>query len=249
MNPFSLHDHDKNSYSFSYLRPSHPKINMLYRHLAHTCFVSMWSFICVVIGADLQVAQVSATPRGTQGDFTGSIVGRVGAGGQWARDEGEGVPSIQGLDTTWGVTPGVDYALNHFIWVGGEASIAWMNEPIRLVRSGASSTRSFAGGQRLTFTPALRARLDFPIDCRWIIEAGGHLGVAIWGATRDVEEEAFDERRWGISWQTSLGVRYVVNTQVHLVITGGYSEQQVYTDRGSINVSLFPISLGLRGGF
>lgn len=255
MSPFSLHDQRENSYSFCL-----NELNSSKKHI----FLSILSIFnsrnplavvrCILLLITLfslaDSRAVEATPRGDEGKLIGSVTGDVKTGGQWVRDEGSDAPqSIQTLELIWGVTPSIDYALNHFIWVGGELGVSWLNEPTRLLPSGASSMRAYEGGQRLIFTPALRGRLDFPLDCRWIIEGGVNVGIAIWGATRGVSSEVYDERRWGISWQTQMGLRYVMNTQVHLLISGGYGEQQVYTDRGAISVSTFPINLGLRGGF
>ena len=238
----TLHDQSKNSYPFSSCglkgQNAHP-LNWFWRvnlSLALACL--------------LITHHAHAMPDPTLNKFIGSMAVDAKVGGQWLRDDGDDTPrQSQSLGVIWGVKPSIDYALNHFIWIGGELGISWLNEPARRIVTSSSRQQSYAGGQRVTFTPALRGRIDFPIDCRWIFEGLFNVGFTTWGVTRDASPEAYDERRWGFAWQMQFGVRYVINTQVHLVLGGGYAEQQVYTDEGSINLSTFPITIGLRGGF
>ena len=241
MSLLSLHDHSKNSYPFSLSGPG-SRPGRLLRYI--------WLLILGLGLVQLMTDHVQAAPRSEMSKLTGSMVLDVMTGGQWLRDEGSDLPrQTQPLGLIWGVRPGVDYALNHFIWVGGELGVSWLNEPARRVITSTSQVSSYAGGQRVIFTPALRGRLDFPIDCRWVFEGTFNVGLTMWGVTRNASPEAYDESRWGLSWQVLSGVRYIINTQVHVVVGGGYAEQQVYTDEGSISVSAFPLTLGLRGGF
>jgi hypothetical protein len=238
----SLHDHGKNSYPFSLCVLS-PVFKAYFWHIFHLA-------LNLTLISGLTAHHVEAAPHPTTSKLIGSVVVDAKAGGQWLRDEGDDVPrQSQSLGMIWGVKPSLDYAINHFIWVGGELGISWLHEPVRRIATSASQQNSYSGGQRVIFTPAIRGRLDFPIDCRWIFEGTFNAGLTMWGVTRNASPEAYDEGRWGLSWQMQFGVRYVINTQVHFVVGGGYAEQQVYTDEGSINLSSFPIVLGLRGGF
>lgn len=250
MNSDSLHHHNQNSYLFYLNEFLSSKLTLINNMLAVRYFIRVQVFLGVFSLIFLHCENSDATPRGDEGKLIGSVTGDIKTGGQWLRDEGSGTPrSVQNLDMIWGVTPSLDYALNHFIWIGGEIAISWLREPNRQMTLGTTNTSTYTGGQRMIFTPALRGRIDFPIDCRWIIEGNFSLGMTLWGATRNASDEAYDERRWGFSWQSQLGLRYVLNTQVHAFLGGGYAEQLVYLDSGSISVSAFPISLGLRGGF
>ena len=237
----SLHDHSKNSYPFSLSDPGSRSERFL-----------RWAWQLVLCLGFTQIVMdyVQAAPSSETSKLIGSMVLDARTGGQWLRDEGNEISrETQSLGIIWGVRPGVDYAINHFIWVGGELGVSWLNEPARRVITSTSQVSSYAGGQRVVFTPAVRGRLDFPIDCRWVFEGNFNTGLTMWGVTRDAAPEAYDESRWGISWRVQFGVRYIINTQVHAVVGGGYAEQQVYTDQGSISVSTFPLTLGLRGGF
>ena len=242
MRVLSLHDHSKNSYPFS----SSDLIRGI-RRVRYRVWILVLSLNCAGI---LSSHRAHAAPGNLASKLTGSMVIDTKVGGQWLRDEGEGQPRrSQALGVIWGVKPSLDYAINHFIWVGGELGVSWLNEPVRRINAPSSQRGSYSGGQRVLFTPAVRGRLDFPIDCRWIFEGTFNAGITMWGVTRNASPEAYDERRWGFSWQLQFGVRYVINTQVHFALGGGYAEQQVYTDEGSISVSTFPLMLGLRGGF
>ena len=63
------------------------------------------------------------------------------------------------------------------------------------------------------------------------------------------ERVIFRESRWGTTTRFSLGLRYIINTQVHLLAGVGYAEQDMTLDDGSITISALPLALGLRGGF
>lgn len=183
--------------------------------------------------------------------FTGSLGGEGALFGSWFhqgvnQDKGsEATPISIGSVGTLRVA--FDFPLNHFLSLGGELGVSWMTERLPILVD--DSKEKIEAGKRLAFAPAVRARMDFPLDCRWVIEAIFAAGGSIWSATRGGPVASRDEKRLGVMWRGQLGARYLLNTEVHLFAGVSYMEQEVYGDSGGRGIAQIPISLGLRGGF
>lgn len=199
-------------------------------------------------------SQISLSKAEDDLSIVGSIHAESAVLGSWlSRDSAQatGLNSTD-LDPTsfWGVRAGVDFAMNQFLWVGGEVSVSWLQEKVvYFTGEQAEMKRQGEAGSRIAFMPALRARMDFPLDCRWIIEGEAAVGLTFWGATRGGPSRLSDDPRWGGSWRAQLGLRYALNTQVHLSLGFGYQEQAATEDDTVRGFAALPLALGLRGGF
>ena len=101
----------------------------------------------------------------------------------------------------------------------------------------------------MVWSPSLRTRIDFPIDCRWIIEGLFSAGLSRWSLNEGSQIPAEDPARWGFTWRMNLGIRYALNTQVQVLLSGGYSENIAFGEQDDITYKAYPLSVGLRGGF
>jgi hypothetical protein len=179
----------------------------------------------------------------------GSVEGELLLNSTWLRDA-KGTPRrSQSLSPVWSVRPALDFPINHYVWVGGELAVTWLSEPKRIEWDENQPMAEYKGGRRMVMTPSLRGRLDFPIDCRWVVESLAVFGVTRWAKNEGSHILAADDVRWGLAWRMSAGVRYAINTQVHLFFNLGYNEQVAYGDQGNLIIAGYPLSLGLRGGF
>ena len=178
-----------------------------------------------------------------------SVEGELLLNGKWLRDA-KGTPRrSQSLSPVWSVRPALDFPINHYVWVGGELAVTWLSEPKLIEWDEDQPVAEYKGGRRMVMMPGLRGRLDFPIDCRWVVESLAVFGLTRWAKNEGSHIVAADDVRWGLSWRMSAGLRYVINTQVHLFFNLGYNEQVAYGDQGDLVIAGYPISLGLRGGF
>ena len=179
----------------------------------------------------------------------GSIEGELLLNSRWLRSQ-KGIPRrTQPLSPLWSARPALDFPLNHYLWIGGEVMVTWLSEPTRIEWNNDQPIAEYKGGRRLTVSPGLRGRVDFPLDCRWFIESLAVIGLTRWDQNEGSHLSAADETRWGVSWRLSAGLRYAINTQVQMFMNIGYAEQIAYGDQDDLILTGYPISLGLRGGF
>lgn len=181
--------------------------------------------------------------------FVGSVEGELLMNGSWLRQQEQSPRRIQGLSPIWSARPALDFALNHYLWIGGEFGVTWLSEANYLDWQGDTLLNSYHGGRRMLWSPNIRARIDFPLDCRWTIEGLVSTGISRWGLNEGSHILAEDEARWGVNWRMNLGLRYALNTQVHLLFSGGYSEQIAFGKSDEISIKTYPLTMGLRGGF
>ena len=221
----------------------------LSRHLLSVILCSTFLSILIEVNTSwigLLSDQVWAQP---QPNTVGSIEGELISNGRWLRDQADEPRKSQSLPTLWNTRLALDIPLNQYLWLGGESTITWLSEPSMRVWSNGQLTAKYSGGRRIAFSPALRGRLDFPLDCRWVIEGLSAVGLTHWGKNEGSAMEAQDDARWGLTWRISLGLRYAINTQVQAVLSISYAEQIAYGDRDDLSYNGYPIAFGLRGGF
>ena len=181
--------------------------------------------------------------------IVGSVEGELLLNGSWLRQQEQAPRRTQSLSPIWSTRPALDLALNHYIWLGAELGITWLSEPNYQVWQGEDVVNSYKGGRRMIWSPSLRTRIDFPLDCRWVIEGLFSAGFSRWSLNEGSQIPAEDSARWGLAWRMNLGIRYALNTQVHLLFSGGYSENIAFGERDEISFKAYPLSVGLRGGF
>ena len=181
--------------------------------------------------------------------IVGSVEGELLLNGSWLRQQEQTPRRAQSLSPLWSTRPALDLALNHYIWLGAELGITWLSEPNYQVWQGETVINSYKGGRRMIWSPSLRTRIDFPLDCRWVIEGLFSAGFSRWSLNEGSQIAAEDSARWGLAWRMNLGIRYALNTQVHLLFSGGYSENIAFGERDEISFKAYPLSVGLRGGF
>ena len=166
--------------------------------------------------------------------------------GQRARSvEGSGVSTppelIEAtLRPSWSVRPSLDQALNDHLSLGAELGIGWL---------GVDDQEEASAPRRLTLTPQLRFRMDFPLSCAWVMEGLLAAGVSTWSAAQGVPNSQGGARAWGFSYRMSLGLRYLINTKVHALIALGYTQQELYSDEVTLSLSASPLTIGLRSAF
>lgn len=159
--------------------------------------------------------------------------------GEWAKiieESGQTEERLLGL--SWEVRPHIDLDLNDIISVGGEIGLLWFNTQDEVWQ-----------GRRLVISPAMRVRMNFPIDCRWVIEGLFAGGFNTWGLARGLAPEEGGARLWGLGMRLQLGIRYIANTKVHLLLAGSFISQQVYDEQEVYELLAFPIIFGIRGIF
>lgn len=187
-----------------------------------------------------------AKPKQT---IVGSIEGELLVNGSWLRQQDQSPRRSQTLSPIWSTRPALDLAVNHYIWMGAELGVTWLSEPNYRVWQNEMIINSYKGGRRMVWTPSLRTRIDFPLDCRWVIEGLFSAGLSRWSLNEGSQVPAEDSARWGFAWRMNIGIRYALNTQVHLLLSGGYSENTAFGEQDDITFKAYPLSVGLRGGF
>lgn len=201
----------------------------------------------LVLSSSLSISIVYAQTDSESG-IVGSVEGELLTNGVWLRNSGDHPRRTQALSPMWGTRLALDIPMNHYLWLGGEMTVLWLSEPALVTWLNDQPQAELRGGERVTFSPSLRGRIDFPLDCRWYLEGLIAGGVSRWGENRGGDSGVEDDVRWGITWRMSLGLRYAINTEVQAVMAVGYTEQSGYGD-DDINFSAYPVSIGLRGGF
>ena len=187
-----------------------------------------------LLSALVSLPAVSASP------LAGSIESDLSVTGEVVDvDDETGRVDASILDPSWSVRPTIDYRLNESLFLGVEVGMSWF-----------SAGEVTGEGTRLSVAPHLRGRMDFPIDCRWTIEGLLSFGFVTWGSARGVKEERGGGRRWGGGMRIQIGLRYAINTKVHVLLAGSYvSQETYYGENGTLEYQSFPIVLGIRGGF
>lgn len=246
----------KTNYPQTSLRVDHETFELLYvakmiqlfwkrlfvsAYVANPCLLLL-AFLIPIFSIDLAHAKDKQI-------IVGSVEAELLMNGSWLRQQEQSPRRAQTLSPLWSTRPALDLALNHYIWVGAELGITWLTEPNYQVWQDESIINSYKGGRRMLWSPSLRTRIDFPLDCRWIIEGLFSAGLSRWGLNEGSQVPAEDAARWGIAWRMNLGVRYALNTQVHLLFSGGYSEQMAFGEQDDISFKAYPLSIALRGGF
>lgn len=171
--------------------------------------------------------------------WSGSIEGELILGGSYDQSASNQSFKSYDLQTSWTVRPSVDWGLNEFIWIGGELGLGWMNVGEDL----------FNDQIRQKVSPMIRLRMDFPINCRLILEGLFAGGIGILSELRDVSALSGGDRLWGGGFRMHLGLRYLVNTQMHLFLGGGYEQMSFSGDEVEVDLVSLPIVFGVRGQF
>ena len=99
-------------------------------------------------------------------NLSGSIEAEVGVAGEYGQEIKSGAFTSYSFEPSWTIRPALDWGLNDFISIGGELGLSWLSVEKNL----------FNDQRRQKITPMLRLRMDFPINCRLVLEgvfAGG----------------------------------------------------------------------------
>jgi len=174
--------------------------------------------------------------------LAGSIESSFMLPGERTRGEEESERELikSGLRSSWEVRPSVDYALNDHISVGGELGLGWL---------GVLDDAEAGAARRFTLTPHARLRMDFPLSCSLVLEGVMGVGFSTWGEAQGVTERDGGARHWGFSFRMSLGLRYLINTDVSALFGAGYLQQELYQEDHTMSLRATPVTLGLRSAF
>jgi hypothetical protein len=135
--------------------------------------------------------------------------------------------------------PVVEWSLSKIFYVGAEWGFLWQDASVKQLGDPSE--------KRLLMLPHARIRLDFPISCRLIFEAVFAMGPNFWTKWRGAEKPIGD-RMVGLGYRFSAGFRFVLNTQVDLLMGVGYQQEYAY---GTYDLQLtqIPAQIGLRAQF
>ena len=172
-------------------------------------------------------------------NLSGSIEAEVGVAGEYGQEVKSGAFTSYAMDPSWTIRPTLDWGLNDFISIGGELGLSWLNVEKNL----------FNDQRRQKITPMLRLRMDFPINCRLVLEGVFAGGLGILSELRGVSTAQGGDRLWGGGFRMHFGLRYLVNTQVHLLLGAGYEQMGFSGDETEVDFISVPVVFGVRGQF
>jgi hypothetical protein len=195
-------------------------------------FQILLAILFVLIGTSLHSA-----PKDTQ--MAGSVELEFGLNPLLLVDQANRTKEYQLSTPTLGIRPVVEWGFNKIFFVGAEWGMMWQD---------ADSINSKSPDEkRMVMLPHARARLDFPLSCRLVLEAVFAFGPNFWTKWRGADSE-IGSRMLGIGYRFSAGLRFLVNTQVDLLFGVGYQQEYGYGDV-DLQFSQIPVQLGLRTHF
>ena len=172
-------------------------------------------------------------------NLSGSVEAEISMTGEYGQESKSGTFTSYTLEPSWSVRPTLDWGLNDFVSIGGELGLSWMSVDKNL----------FNDQRRQKITPMLRLRMDFPINCRLILEGVFAGGFGVLSELRGVSVAQGGDRLWGGGFRMHFGLRYLVNTQVHLLLGAGYEQIGFSGEEVEVDLISVPVVFGVRGQF
>lgn len=140
---------------------------------------------------------------------------------------------------TLALRPVVEWALNQIFFIGAEWGFMWQDID--------QINQKSPDEKRIVMLPHARARLDFPLSCRLVLEAVFAFGPNFWTKWRGVDANV-GSRMMGLGYRFSAGLRFLVNTKVDLLFGIGYQQEYGYGDT-DLQLTQVPIQIGMRTHF